>query len=200
MTDEGRKPVIPPTPESTYCGKRRRGSVLSCRITPVHRRFAISALPERDAWRVMVSHLPGGSAEGSASICVDRVQGLSAAVDRLLERLIDLGARDCSSLHQSLGQAYVDCTIGRPGIRARSPAARVRLHTSADRYLELLAAYAQASMAMRAFAGERGQRIPERHSHSSQARTEEELRERRPLHERREALLQHLQRSSAAPI
>lgn len=173
-------------------------AVLTVRVAPVHRRFAISALPERDGYRVVTSHLPQGTLDGSASVRAERVPDLPTAIDRLLERLIEVGTQDAERLHQSVGQAFLAFTFGRPGIRARSPVARARLHQLADLYVETLWGYAEGAAQARACALAHGVGHPERLSPPWLAAGEADVQAQRSLSERREALIRSLQRSVAS--
>ena len=137
--------MIPSSIPHPYSRTQHVAVAFTCRIPSAQRRIALSPLRESDQWRVLVSELPHAIPDGSASIKLERIQGLASACERLSVRLCECATVDAERFYQSLIQAFITWAYGRPGIRPRSAPGRERMIQQADRYLECCQQYVRAS-------------------------------------------------------
>jgi hypothetical protein len=182
--------VIPSSLPHPYSRPHHVAAALNCRIPSAHRRIAISALPEEDHWRVLVSEIPETTPDGSATIKVDRLQGLASALERVESRLREYAALDCERFHQATTQAFITWAYGRPGIRPRSSPGRERMLREADRYLDACVQYVQAFDQVRSHASEHGVSLMSSETPAWALGTRADLDSGKTLVQRRESLLQ----------
>jgi len=182
--------VIPSSVPPPYSPIQHVAVAFTCRIPSAQRRIALSPLPESDQWRVLVSELPHAIPDGSASIKLERIQGLASACERLSVRLCECATVDAERFYQSLVQSFITWAYGRPGIRPRSAPGRERMIQQADRYLECCQQYVRAAELISAHATALGVNVTLHALPGWAQSTKDDLTAGKTLVSRREQLLQ----------